>query len=93
MSPMQKYPRLERQSESLPRLGHTGRDSDVMSRRSGLGGLSNNLNQSMEMLKPLKNDSSMMKIAGNSIMGGIAKERMSTHTVDYGILRDDSRMS
>ena len=52
MSPVPKPPRLERSSESLPRLEGTGRVSEMMqSRRSGIGALSNaklNLNQSME---------------------------------------------
>ena len=38
----------------------------------------------------------MMKIAGNSIIGGglANSKRFSAHTIDYGILnRDESRMS
>ena len=68
-----------------------------MSRRSGIGALSNNkqlnLNSSMEILKPLANDSSTMKIAGNTIMGSMTKQRMSAHTIDYNIMREDSQMS
>lgn len=95
MSPvLNKEPRLERQTESMPRLEGTGRSSQIVSRRSGIGHL--NMNQSMEVLQPLGKESSMMKIAGNSIIGsGLAhSKRFSAHTIDYNILnRDDSRMS
>ena len=44
-SPEQFKPRLERSSESMPRLNaYNSQHDDTMSRRSGLSGLNNKLN-------------------------------------------------
>ena len=79
--------RLERQGESMPRLGRRAHD-EVSSRHSTMS-LTGKLNQSMEQLKPLKAERSLMKMTGANILGGGS----SMSTIDYGIVKDQSQPS
>ena len=86
-------PKLERGGSSMPRLME--RTEDVGSRRSGLSGLGNHkLNASVEMLKPLKAERSLMKVTGAGIMGQTgSKMGDKRSTVDYGIAEKSSTMA
>ena len=75
--------RLERQSDSMPRL--TRANDDASSRRSMLS-TSQKLHQSVEALKPLKAERSLMKMTGSNIIGGAANA--SNTSLDYGIIKE-----
>ena len=81
---MSPTPKLDRASESMPRLMG---NEDIVSRRSGLSGYHSKLNQSVDLIKPAKRaDSSLMKMTGSNILGGNAYHRRSmSNTIDYDI--------
>ena len=84
MSPM---PKLERSSESMPRL--MGNDDSRSKASSKMLSIDNRLNQSVEMIKPLRNESSLMKIAGSNILGANNFHRRSSSTIDYNFKTSD----
>ena len=66
---MTPTPKLERNSESMPRLMGGAANADNKSRKSGYSGMHNRLNQSMDLIKPRRADGTLMKMAGSNILG------------------------
>ena len=75
-------------SESMPRLigNETASRSSKMGQRNEM---SNRLNQSAEMIKPLRNESSLMKIAGSSILANSGINGRSASTIEYNFKTSD----
>jgi hypothetical protein len=75
--------RLERSGDSMPHLGGAGYDN-ASSRHSVMSLIGNaKMNQSMDMLKPMKPERSLMKLTGSNIMGNSGLNRGSTLTIDH----------